>query len=129
MIIPVWRKYAECRDKPVMWFFDGDLIELALRLCKRCGVREKCLQFAIDERIEDGIWGGKREYELKRMVRKRAALRGASQGTDSAVRAGGLRQNAELLDGGEAVVSDPFPVNCLCGGFGLCRGENDARVS
>ena len=33
-------------------------IRAAIAVCHRCEVRETCLQFALDNRITDGIWGG-----------------------------------------------------------------------
>ena len=31
---------------------------VALRACQRCNIKEKCLQFAMDNQEEYGIWGG-----------------------------------------------------------------------
>lgn len=44
-------------------------------VCSGCGVREECLEYALSNRIHDGIWGGKNESERKTIWRRRARLR------------------------------------------------------
>lgn len=44
----------------------GDTGAVAKRICRRCEVREACAQYAIDERIEVGIWGGTGKRERRR---------------------------------------------------------------
>jgi len=56
-----WAEDAECKDTPIeLWFSDfGDHFDdSALRICRRCPVREKCRDYAIDNDLTDGIWGG-----------------------------------------------------------------------
>lgn len=47
-------------------------VEYAKSLCASCDVVEQCLQFALDNKIEYGIWGGttpeERNPKLKRRI-------------------------------------------------------------
>jgi len=45
--------------------------KIALHACSICFVREQCLQYALDNDIEHGIWGGKTESQRKRMKRRK----------------------------------------------------------
>ncbi|MGI8796920.1 MAG: WhiB family transcriptional regulator [Acidimicrobiia bacterium] len=56
-----WQKDAVCREHvaDVEWFpTQGRSAEPARAICKRCLVRVECLEFAIDNGIVDGVWGG-----------------------------------------------------------------------
>lgn len=57
---PAWMTDAMCRNEPVAVFFagHGEKSQLAYELCSRCEVRRECLEYAIDEGIAFGIWGG-----------------------------------------------------------------------
>jgi hypothetical protein len=75
-----WRDQAACRDADSELFFPtGDtgpsllIIEQAKTVCRRCPVAEACLQFAVDENIPAGIYGGLTDTErtsLGRSVRR-----------------------------------------------------------
>ena len=57
-----WVERAACRNQGLTDIFyvkPGAAIWDALAYCARCTVRKECLQFAIDNGIEDGVWGGK----------------------------------------------------------------------
>ena len=62
-----------CRDSAPEVFFphDGAGVALAQQICRGCPVRAECLEFAIDNRIADGVWGGRSERARRRMVRGR----------------------------------------------------------
>ena len=55
-----WRDSALCAQvDPEIFFPDKGMPGRdAAAVCHRCEVRETCLQFALDNRITDGIWGG-----------------------------------------------------------------------
>ena len=64
-----WQDRANCHDGDPDDFFPDDkyvvnsrehraAVARAKDHCSACEVREVCLQFAIENRIEDGIWGG-----------------------------------------------------------------------
>lgn len=65
-----WRHAAACRGMDGdPWFPVGTTgpaelqAEEAKAVCNRCPVREQCLQWALDTRVEYGVWGGLDENE------------------------------------------------------------------
>ena len=58
-----WQDEAACKDSDADFFpesgYNTAPIKAALAVCAKCSVRERCLQFAMDNKIEHGIWGGK----------------------------------------------------------------------
>jgi WhiB family redox-sensing transcriptional regulator len=55
-----WRELAACRGTDLEVFFPkrGESADSARRICAACPVRRACLDYAISNRITDGIWGG-----------------------------------------------------------------------
>lgn len=47
------------------------VIRNAKAFCAGCPVREQCLDYALDNNIDDGIWGGATENRRKRIRRER----------------------------------------------------------
>lgn len=47
-----------CHDMDGDVFFDAGRVDEALAICARCPVRETCLEYAIENKVEDGVWGG-----------------------------------------------------------------------
>lgn len=70
-----WRAEAACRDLDTNLFFpdsDSDAAAAAaLEVCAGCPVRQACLEFALNTRQLDGIWGGETEADRKRIRRQR----------------------------------------------------------
>ena len=73
-----WRQRAACRDEDPELFFPVSDIGPAARqadqakaICARCPVREMCLEYAQDNGLESGIFGGTTETE-RRELRRRA---------------------------------------------------------
>jgi WhiB family redox-sensing transcriptional regulator len=68
-----WMRYGKCREvKPATFFpSDGVGVDIARRLCAECPVKEPCLEYALVERIDHGIWGGASERERRRILRRR----------------------------------------------------------
>jgi WhiB family transcriptional regulator, redox-sensing transcriptional regulator len=64
---------GNCRFEPPATFFpsDGVGVEVAKRICATCPVREPCLEYALDYRIDHGVWGGTSERQRRRILRKR----------------------------------------------------------
>jgi WhiB family transcriptional regulator, redox-sensing transcriptional regulator len=57
---PHWMADSLCREYPTVDFHPargGDL-RPAKAVCARCLVRQECLEYAVDEHIADGVWGG-----------------------------------------------------------------------
>ena len=42
----------------------------AIRVCSRCEVRDDCLNYALNNAVDEGVWGGMAEEE-RRQLRKR----------------------------------------------------------
>jgi WhiB family transcriptional regulator, redox-sensing transcriptional regulator len=40
-------------------------------VCSACSVRETCLDFALQGREKEGVWGGATEKERRRILRQR----------------------------------------------------------
>lgn len=53
-----WQTRAACEGADPDIFF-GSGIKKALEYCNSCPVQIDCLEYAITEKIHDGIWGGK----------------------------------------------------------------------
>ncbi|MFJ1807972.1 MULTISPECIES: WhiB family transcriptional regulator [unclassified Streptomyces] len=76
-----WRQHALCRDEDPDLFFpigtSGPALlqtEQAKAVCRRCPVREACLDWAMETDQSLGVWGGTSETErraLKRRIRAR----------------------------------------------------------
>ena len=68
-----WMSDGKCRIHPPSVFFpsDGAGVERAQAICNRCPVSERCLQYALELRIEHGVWGGASERERRRILRRR----------------------------------------------------------
>lgn len=71
---------AACVSEPedAMFPFDGDEagIEYAKGVCRRCPVREACLNEALSRNESSGIWGGTDPGE-RRAMKRAAAIRRA----------------------------------------------------
>lgn len=82
-----WMLEGRCRNHPANTFFpsDGVGVAVARRICANCPVKEPCLDYALDNRIEHGIWGGTSERARALIARRRRrpelAVIGAVEGT------------------------------------------------
>lgn len=68
-----WMREARCSHLDPGEFFpsDGVGVEVAKRICAECPVRVECLEYALEFRIEHGVWGGTSERERRRILRAR----------------------------------------------------------
>lgn len=72
-----WVADAACSPDVAEFFWPipgqngGPTIEAALKLCSRCPVVRDCGQWALDNNVTEGIWGGMRPGALARLVAKR----------------------------------------------------------
>lgn len=68
-----WMADGNCRNYPPATFFpsDGVGVERARAICKGCPVAVQCLEYALEERIEHGVWGGCSERERRRILKRR----------------------------------------------------------
>ncbi len=68
-----WMAEGNCRLYPPAVFFpsDGVGVDRARKICRDCPVSSRCLEYALDERIEHGVWGGCSERERRRILKRR----------------------------------------------------------
>lgn len=68
-----WMAKGNCRDEPPSRFFpsDGVGVEVARRICATCPVKDPCLEYALDQRVDHGVWGGASERERRRILKRR----------------------------------------------------------
>jgi WhiB family transcriptional regulator, redox-sensing transcriptional regulator len=68
-----WMARGNCRDEVPARFFpsDGVGVDHARRICATCPVREPCLEYALEQRIDHGVWGGASERERRRILKRR----------------------------------------------------------
>jgi WhiB family redox-sensing transcriptional regulator len=50
---------------------DGVGVEKARKICNACPVADQCLEHALDNRIEHGVWGGASERQRRRILKQR----------------------------------------------------------
>lgn len=67
-----WVDDAKCRGMEQTPFFPerGATPEAVRAICHECPVRLACLQYALEEDIRYGIWGGKSARQRDRIRRK-----------------------------------------------------------
>ena len=67
-----WRVSAQCRNgDPDRLFVKGAKQQDARSICRGCPVLTQCLSYALDERVEFGVWGGMTERERRAMLKAR----------------------------------------------------------
>ena len=68
-----WMSHGNCAQRDPSMFFpsDGVGVEIARKACEGCPVKTQCLEYAIAERIDHGVWGGCSERERRRIIRSR----------------------------------------------------------
>jgi len=81
-----WRARSACLEvNPELFFPVGSTgpavrqVDQAKLVCRRCEVRDACLEWALDEKQDHGVWGGLTEDE-RRSLRRRNARRRATAG-------------------------------------------------
>ncbi|HUQ38827.1 MAG TPA: WhiB family transcriptional regulator [Acidimicrobiales bacterium] len=80
---------GRCKDIAPAVFFpsDGVGVDVARAICATCPVKAPCLEFALANRVDHGVWGGCSERERRRIARQRrlaAAAEVQAAGRDSA---------------------------------------------
>ena len=70
-----WTSRARCRGLDAEAFFQRSLSDArdAIKVCNACTVRQECLDYAVDEQIEVGVWGGLTERQRRAYARRRWA--------------------------------------------------------
>lgn len=70
---PNWMARGLCATQPPEVFFpsDGVGVEVAKRICAKCPVVDGCLEYALTNRIDHGVWGGTSERQRRRILKAR----------------------------------------------------------
>ena len=82
-----WDDEASCQGiDPEVFFPDrpSDRALAAKAICRGCPVRTACLEFALETRLDHGVWGGLTEVErrsLRRSRQRRARREAATTGS------------------------------------------------
>jgi len=68
-----WMAEGLCAEKPPSLFFpsDGVGVDVARKICAECPVKSACLEYALENRIDHGVWGGTSERERRRLIKSR----------------------------------------------------------
>lgn len=68
-----WMAEGNCASAPPDLFFphDGVGVEKAKQVCVGCEVLDHCLEYALRNRIEHGVWGGCSERQRRRILKAR----------------------------------------------------------
>ena len=60
-----------CRNAPLDWFYpDKGSFPIGKRICVKCEVSDECLQFAIENEIRFGVWGGLTDFQRKKISKQ-----------------------------------------------------------
>lgn len=54
-----WRDDALCRKEGVSKYFDSKGRHIAIAVCNSCPSKDPCLAFAVNNKVKDGVWGGR----------------------------------------------------------------------
>lgn len=71
-----WQELALCAQTDPEAFFPerGGSVREAKNVCQQCEVRDECLQFALENDEQFGVWGGKSEHQRRKMKLKRRTV-------------------------------------------------------
>jgi WhiB family transcriptional regulator, redox-sensing transcriptional regulator len=72
-----WTAQGKCRDMDPAVFFpsDGVGVREAQAICAGCPVIAPCLEYALADRVDHGVWGGTSERERRRILRNRRMVK------------------------------------------------------
>ena len=71
----IWITRGSCANTDPEVFFphDGIGVALAKLVCEGCTVTAPCLEYALTNRVEHGVWGGCSERQRRRILKARRA--------------------------------------------------------
>ena len=72
-----WQTNARCTEVDPEIFFPerGGSSKNARAVCEKCAVKVDCLEYALNNKEQFGIWGGTSERERRKIRRERARRR------------------------------------------------------
>ncbi|MFF9428354.1 WhiB family transcriptional regulator [Streptomyces sp. NPDC091368] len=83
----IWMSSGLCRTaRADDLFVEGAAQNRAKALCTGCPVQAECLAYALDHRVEHGVWGGMTERERRGLLRRRPTVRSWARLLDTARR-------------------------------------------
>lgn len=67
-----WRESANCRDSDPDMFFPSEVsgVNAAKAICAACVSIDSCLDYALDNNILHGVWGGTSERQRRKIHRQ-----------------------------------------------------------
>ena len=67
-----WQEHALCAQTEPEAFFPekGGSTREAKQVCEMCGVKDQCLEYALENDERFGIWGGLSERERRRLKKQ-----------------------------------------------------------
>lgn len=73
-----WMNEAACQVpggglNPLFYSEEAKTQAAARKICNGCPVQEDCLEYALQERIDAGMWGGVSERGRRRLLKQRRA--------------------------------------------------------
>ena len=68
-----WRERGACKglDPQIFYPETDEEADTAKRVCAQCHVQTACLEYALQFREREGVWGGTTERERRRIIRQR----------------------------------------------------------
>jgi WhiB family redox-sensing transcriptional regulator len=68
-----WMNQGKCRavSRDIFFPCDGMGVIVARKICATCPVSQECLEYALENHIDHGVWGGCSERERGRILRRR----------------------------------------------------------
>lgn len=72
-----WQTHARCAEVDPEIFFPerGGSSKAARAVCDKCTVKSECLEYALNNKEQFGIWGGTSERERRRLRKERTQRR------------------------------------------------------
>lgn len=74
-ITPHWRERGLCREYDPEYFFNPDTEFVATQVCNPCPVKHECLAWAIEHKVQFGVWGGLTEGQRRKATTKRQRVK------------------------------------------------------
>lgn len=79
-----WREHAACRGVDTNMFFpEQNMVSAVRMMCATCPVKQECLEYAIVNVIQHGVWGGLSERQRRKIRSKRFHQKKQESPTDS----------------------------------------------
>ena len=72
-----WMAHGNCNNHPPAVFFpsDGVGVEIAKKICETCPVKDECLEYALANRVDHGVWGAASDRQRLRILKDRRRVK------------------------------------------------------